>query len=940
MANSCNPAKSKVISPSLQKVEVLRQQLQAKKADDFFPAMNAFQKFMSGFVTLDNLATTWPQLRPYVNALKTGEQIRSRLNYEYADSMRKVGDLDTKDTRAITRIMEVEDAEGRLATENPDGTATITANRDHVGVKKGETVTLPAKLNETRREMRRVMNELFTHMIDSTKVAMGYGVDEVPVGKDAQLLRKMEEIRKVGYIPHIRMGRWGITYTLNGQMHLQAFGWNPLKGFQGGGKQQALKRIEELKKAGATEISQPFDMVERKEMLQRFLPKVDAITKMDLLFTAILNPRKNGKDSLKEVKDILESLRQEAAIPMARLRKRENVPGWLTPDNYDTYLRSVYAPFVASTSDWIANKATEGLRREAMTSIKGDTKLLDIASTQEEYLHSNEARTAQLKALAFLYTLWGNLSSALVNFTQIPHSSLPFLGAAGGTGNAVVSIAGAMKDIGKAFNFKVGASELPFDVEKLKGKIGADEYEMLVEGLKRGHFQAMLSRDQAPTQLASSQVKALYSAGKLLGKVVESGSYAFTAVETMNRMATALAAFRMAKDKTTLDTLSKFARNVGNEEVTNPMEAAFFASDSTQFTMSKAFRARYMHGMALGVLTQFSAFPIAMLGLFNKAARYYGGNVFNSSESRKMVGLLMLGIWSTAGIWGLPFMGPGGDALDWITKKFATELGISPTAVRAQLRESMQDVFKDVPALNFLGTPAELADMVLNGPFRAVGIDVSKRTALDIIQFNPLQFDITDFGPLGGAVAGGIRDFLAYRSKGEDAMAYASLMPLMVRNLVKSQVMQESGFITPGRIEPALPAKEMRETADVLKVAAGFTPTKVARAREAQQETKELGTRMDDIRKSYSDKIATSLNKSLNALDAEARVKYRKEAQEYYKEIAAYDKGRPPRDRILVDATAFNTSVQEKLKKLQQPQRVTAVPPVVRGEYAARLRGD
>lgn len=935
MANSCNPQKSKVLTPALQKVEVLRQQLEAQKTGgDAFKSMNAFQKFMSGFVSLDNLATTWPQLRPYVNALKTGEEIRSRLNYQYADTMRKVADLDTKETRDITRIMEVEDAEGRLATENADGTSTITANGDHVGVKKGETVTLSKNLNETRREMRRVMDELFTHMIDSTKVAMGYRVDEVVVGKDALLLKKMEEIRKPGYIPHIRKGSWGITYNLDGKLHLRDFGWNPLKGYGGGARQQALNYIEELKKLGATEISQPFDMVERKELLKTFLPKLDSLTKMDLLFTAMLNPKKNGADTLQEVKDILQSLRQEAAIPMARLRKRENVPGWLTTDNYDTYLRSIFAPFVASTSDWVANKATEGLRREAMSSIKNDSKLLDIVNTQEDYLHSNEARTAQLKALAFFYTLWGNLSSAVVNFTQIPHASLPFLGSAGGTGNAALQLGKATKDIMRAFQF---TGDKPFDVEKLSTKLSPAELEMLREGQKRGHFSAMLSRDQAPTQLASSQIKELYAAGKLIGRVVEVGSFAFTAVETMNRMATALAAFRMAQDKTTMGTLSKFGKNVG-VEVTNPMQAAFFASDSTQGTMSKAFRARYMHGMAAGVLTQFSAFPIFMLGLFNKAARYYGGNLYNSAEARKMMALLNLGILSTSGIWGLPFVSTGADAWDWLTRKFGAELGLSPTALKAQARESLKDLFKAVPALSFAGSPAELADMVLNGPFRATGIDISKRTALDIIQFNPLQMDWTNFGPLGGAVGGGIRDFIAYKNKGEDTMAYASLMPLMVRNIVKSQVMQESGYITPGRMEPALPAKEMRETADVAKVATGFTPTKVAQAREALQETKELGTRMDDIRKSYSDKIATALNKSLNALDAEARVKYRKEAQEYYKEIAAYDKGKAPRDRILVDASAFNTSVQDKLKKMQQPQRVEAVPKVVRGEYAERLR--
>lgn len=935
MANSCNPAKSQVITPSLQKVQVLRQQMEALKAgDDAFKSMNAFQKFMSGFVALDNLATTWPQLRPYVDALKTGEQIRSRLNHQYTDSMRRVADMGTEDMRSITRIMEVEDAEGRVATENADGTSTITASKDHVGVKKGETVTLSKKLNEVRREMRGTMDDLFTHMIDATKVAMGYGINEVPVGKDAQLLRRMEEIRKPGYIPHVRTGRYGITYTKDGTTHLESFGWNPIKGFRGGAKQQAMRRIAEVKADGATEVSQPFDMVERKELLRQYLPKLDAITKMDLLFTAMMNPRRNGREAMQEVKDILQSLRQEAAVPMARLRKRKDVPGWLTKDNYDTYLRSVYAPFVASTSDWIANKATEGLRREAMSSIKDDAKLLDIANTQEEYLHSNEARTAQLKALAFLYTLWGNLSSAVVNFTQLGHTSIPFLGAAGGVGNAAIQLGKALKDVTPAFQF---SGTLPFDVEKLASRLNPKEMEMLREGLRTGVFEALLSRDQAPAQFASSQVKQLYTAGKLVGNVVQAGAFAFSAVETLNRMTTALAAFRMAQDSTTMKTLDKFAKNVG-KQATNPQEAAFFAVEETQFTMSKPFRARFMHGMAAGVATQFMSFPIKMLGFFNRAMRYYGGNLANSSEARKMMGMLLLGIWATSGIWGLPFVTPATDLYDWLTRKFGKELGLSPTALKAQLRETLGSTFKDVPQLNFLGTPAELADYVLNGPFRASGVDISKRTALDIIQGNMLQFDLMSLGPLGGAVGGGIRDFLAYKSKGEDAMAYASLLPIMARNIARSQIMQESGYITPGRLEPALPAKELRGAADIAKVAAGFTPSKVAEAREKLEETKQLGSKMDDLRKSYSDSIATALNKSLNALDAEARKKYRQEADYLFREVAAYDKGKPLRDRIVQDPQSFNTTIQRKVRDMQAPQRIESVPKAVRGEYAARLR--
>ena len=135
-----------------------------------------------------------------------------------------------------------------------------------------------------------------------------------------------------------------------------------------------------------------------------------------------------------------------------------------------------------------------------------------------------------------------------------------------------------------------------------------------------------------------------------------------------------------------------------------------------------------------------------------------------------------------------------------------------------------------------------------------------------------------------------------------------------------------------------IPAKEMREPGDILKVAVGFTPTKVAEARETLQETKELGTKMDDARTSYSNKIVTALNKSQNATTPGDRKAYRREAEELMQEIREYDKGRPLRDRIIQDPDSFRSGILTKLKQMQQPQQPSRVPKSVRGEYVERLQ--
>jgi len=355
----------------------------------------------------------------------------------------------------------------------------------------------------------------------------------------------------------------------------------------------------------------------------------------------------------------------------------------------------------------------------------------------------------------------------------------------------------------------------------------------------------------------------------------------------------------------------------------------------TQFVTSKPFRARAMHGMPGGVALQFMSFPIKMLGFFLRASKLYGGGrLLETPEGRRMTGLLVMGIFSTSGIWGLPFVAPAGDLLDWLTKMLGKELGLTPTATKVFLRDTLKEIYKELPILNAVGTPAELADMTLNGPFRATGIDISRRTALDIIDGNPFSMDIFNFGPLGGSVAGGVRDFFNYRSKGEDMMAVASLLPIAARNVARAFAMQESGYITPGRMEPALPARELQGPGDFAKVAMGFTPTKVARAREALEETKQLQERTDDLRKSYSDSIASAMNKYYNTKDPS----YMQEAQRLRQEVLERDRGKPLQDRIIRDPSAFNSSIAEKLKKMQYPQTPEKVSPPFRPYYMERVR--
>jgi hypothetical protein len=823
-------------------------------------------------------------------------------------------------------------------TQNADGSATVVASKDYVGLKKGQSYTLPPKLNATLNKVRTSLDSLYDNVIRATAADLGYAPD-TPTSQmkpeDAEVISLLLESRRDNYFPQVRRGRYAIQYirTVDGKpvKHLEGFEASlekslaPLK--------TSLSRVKnreaELRKDPTISDIVVRDLQQEQEIFDLYTPNVDSLTAIDSLFQAIMLP--NQKDAYDTTRKVLQRLKAErASSRQQRLRRRADVPGWLREDNFDTYFRSTFPSYVFSMSDYIANKATEGLRRESINKI-GDGQLQKIARDTEEYLHSDEAAVARLKNFTFLYTIGGNLSSALVQPTQLLHTTWPLLSGIGGTGRAATILAKATTDIIGGFSFKTTAEDI-FNIDKMK--LPADEKQLLRDMFRNGVAEALLTRDQAPSWLSRSQDPNIYALGKATGNVMSAFSLAFATTETLNRLASGLATYRMVKDAKSMARLKSFAANTG-ATIDTPFDAVEWAVRETQFTMGKPFRAKFMRGMVGGLALQFAPFAFKMLGFQRRAMEYYGGQgILATDAGKKVFALHILGLFATAGLWGLPFAAPLGDLLDKFLKEAGPYLGLTPRALKTELRETMQQLFSEVPGLNAVATPAEMADYFFNGPFRATGIDISKRTALDIIPENLLNLDLLNLGPFMSAVVGGAADAVAYQKKGMELMAIASLMPVSIRNLARAETMQDIGFITPGKLEPVLPAREVRDPFSVYSVAIGFTPTKVARAREDLRETKELGTKMDSLRKSYSDKIAVALARFADTRDP----RFREEAQALRREIETFDKGKPLRDRIIQDPNSFNSNISQKIQDILNPQQVTKVPKPVRSEFAQRLR--
>jgi len=958
----CDISKSKVVSSLMQLGVSMRDQKAASKPTKSpLEELGWGQRFAMGFAGVDNVATAHPQLRPFVDQLHIGEKIRSVMAHNYNPVLREVANLSDADSRSLMKVAEALNA-GMKRIDNADGTISVKAIYDLVGMKAGETATLNPKLTKLFNDTRMVLDDIYDNVIRSTKAYLGHNPDietsKMPK-EDAGIIKLLEDSRRENYFPQIRSGRYAVEYydsaaldkaiastkdpeTRNHllEMKKKYGGFKVLEGFEGkldtsklvprfqSSRSRAGDRAAEMEKKGMKNVIIR-DLQTEQDLYDMYQPDINSLSAVDALFQSIMVPNKQA--AYETTKKVIERLRAQAEYGrQGRLRRRKDVPGWLREDNYDTYFRSTLPGYVFTMSDYVANKATEVGRREAINGITNQ-QLKIYAEDTEKYLHADDSLTAKLKNFTFLYTIGGNLSSALVQPTQLLHTSWPLLSAIGGTGNAAIQLSSAAGRILGSFKATMDPSDI-VNIEKLN--LPADEKQLLRDMFQLGIAEPLLTRDQAPALLARSQDPNLYALGRNVGKVMDAFTLAFAAAETVNRLATGLATYRMMKDPKAFGRLKAMAENTG-ATINTPMDAVTWAVAETQFTMSKPFRAANMRGMAGGLSMQFMPFAFKMLGFQRRAMEYYGGKgILSLDAGKKVMGLHLLGLFATAGIWGLPFAAPLGDLLDKLMKEVGPELGMTPVALKAELREALQAVIKEVPGLNMVGTPAEVADYFFNGPFRATGIDISKRTALDIIPENVLNFDFLNMGPFMSAVVGGAQDAVTYHKKGMDWMAIASLLPVSIRNLARSQVMQEVGFITPGKIEPTLPAKEMQDPLRVLTVATGFTPTEVARTREAKQEIKDLGEKMDSLRQSYSDRIATLLTQYYNTRNPS----YKLEAQNLADEIAERDKGKAARDRIVVDATTFNNGIAKKIEAYMVGARnIKGVPEVVRGEFGKRL---
>lgn len=249
-----------------------------------------------------------------------------------------------------------------------------------------------------------------------------------------------------------------------------------------------------------------------------------------------------------------------------------------------------------------------------------------------DYLMRPDNDWAQLRAIGFNWYLGFNIKSALLNFTQLPLVTMPFLGGTFGTRAAAKALGSALRDTTASV--------------KHNKKLAEDEVQMLNHLRETGILDESLVMELAGMGEQDVLKRAIpgWNLDNTLNKFSYYSGWMFRMGEKYNRNVTALAAYRLAKEK-------------GHE---NPTRFAREAIEKTQFEYAKWNRPEYSRGKR-SVIFLFWQYMQHMSYLFfggeGQSARgmSFGKRLATLPQRQKVAMQMWIIALFVSGIEGVPF---------------------------------------------------------------------------------------------------------------------------------------------------------------------------------------------------------------------------------------------------------------------------------------------
>lgn len=402
-------------------------------------------------------------------------------------------------------------------------------------------------------------------------------------------------------------------------------------------------------------------------------------------------------------------------------------------------------------------------------------------------------------ALGFVWYLGVTPAAALVNATQVPLVTLPMLATRFGYDKASAALTKAAEDY-----FRGGFNA--------QARLQGDEARMLEQLVAEGVVDKTLAHDLAGLSDTPNEVYR-----PLATKAMSAVSFLFHHAERFNREVTALAAYRLAKQ-----------RGMGHQR------AVEYARDvvwDSHFDYSNTNRARFMQGDVAKVITMFRQFSLNMSYLLWR--NFYQSMQGETPEVRREARRILAGVLGAhalgAGLYGMPLISLVFGVADLMHGLFGDD--DEPWEAEVEFRNFLADL---------LGP--DVARVVASGPANYLtGVDIASRVSLNNLWLRENDRNLEGkalvaytaeqlLGPLGGiAFSVGIGYDLI--SQGHYQRGIEAMLPKIAKDGLRTLRFASEGAQTLS----GDPLIDSLSAGELLGQSIGFTPARLRERYDANR---------------------------------------------------------------------------------------------------------
>ena len=813
-----------------------------------------------------------------------------------------------------------------------------------------EQTATPAQINDLVRQLRQADEESFRQIIEDSNIIIKDDPDsffsEFLEGKKTQenilnfLTNYTNSVsvfnQNLNYLPHMRFGDVGIRVR-------STTGEDDKTLWFGTYKPTYFKKTFSL-------VSPDFNAIEDTKKYKLLKAKLQAqypnstITLQNLQ-TSVLDEVNNADpNTINNILQTLSELRSSAltaeenaalskmietarnklvtitpSVDPSRQQARKNIPGWVTNETAIQVMNDTINMYFGRAASYVGDQATKRERRNAIKNMEDNNlnKLADYAKDLDVYLSGGHQDVLHLRRIAFHYYLGLNPSSAVVNLTQIPMASVPWLVRYTSSGRAQRELLRGLRDAGKIAGLVKGLKRTGTgtvaELLKLENPLGTSPrqiqlWEDMKVDLLSGRLMAQVTAEQAGIAnyggVSDLEYKLLKSG---FNRAESISSSIFTYVELINRLTTYIAAHRIYNYEAGRGRAA--GNKVENKLTTNPDYQAFkqsqknagieasdaryfaaFTVDKTQFLMGSDNRPVFMRNPVLGVLTQFMQFPTRYLQLISDLVFREGGVLKNPAERSTALAYMALYMMLIGGFWSLPLAENGVDLYEFIYKSMTK----TDPMVKAKLDITLRELGLENPSYFTRGVLPQVAN-----------ISLTTRTGLGrVIDPNFFSGDFTQTtGPAGSMIFGSVANALDAYHKDDMLGFIGNIFPTAAYNLTKAAKLGMTGQVKTAKQNRVDIGREAGAR-EVIPQILGFQPENIAQAQLYSFNERRLKTRVSELQVNYGNIIKSKYTDAFIALQAYNKTEksgrpapillkeYKdklKEAEDYIKEMELYN---------------------------------------------------